>query len=513
MRKRRKIKWVVALVVSFVFMMLAPAISNHPVQAEQSSTEENQTDKPWVTSLPFVTISEYNESAGTKGKDYYRTEVTFDEEEHSVEFITAGYGGDGQPHVENNGIMFNLDPINGEGVDLSKYEYVEVDMEGTGGEAFVKLMKNSDSYWSQIDGGIFIEPVQGERQKMYFNLDYLTESIRGDRSNVQAIAVSCKALEQRVKIYGIEFGGNKEASTTATPKATMNPAYQSSCKIPLESDTISASGYNGYNSSGIYSKNSSGITFPRNCGMNYVNLENFFLANGINFSKYKYAYISYQMLEEDGSIASSCNYEAGKLTLAQKGSVNGYSDGVATVSIKGGTTSGVAEFDFTERDKTELAKAVGGNFGIWGTGADFLARYMRISQIYLTQTKGEISPPLSSKTKSTTTSKKTAVSAKKKTTYLMKPTFKIKKKKQGKIRYLQITLKKYKGTYIDIYARKKKKFKRVSKAKLRIKKYKGVFKIRTYVKHMKIDIRVRTWQKKGKKKIYSKWSKIKRVRV
>ena len=169
MRKRRKIKWVVALVVSFVLMMLAPAISNHPVQAEQSSTEENQTDKPWVTSLPFVTISEYNESAGTKGKDYYRTEVTFDEEEHSVEFITAGYGGDGQPHVENNGIMFNLDPINGEGVDLSKYEYVEVDMEGTGGEAFVKLMKNSDSYWSQIDGGIFIEPVQGERQKMYLH--------------------------------------------------------------------------------------------------------------------------------------------------------------------------------------------------------------------------------------------------------------------------------------------------------------------------------------------------------
>ena len=79
MRKRRKIKWVVALVVSFVFMMLAPAISNHPVQAEQSSTEENQTDKPWVTSLPLVTISEYNESAGTKVKEYYRTEVTFDE--------------------------------------------------------------------------------------------------------------------------------------------------------------------------------------------------------------------------------------------------------------------------------------------------------------------------------------------------------------------------------------------------------------------------------------------------
>ena len=61
-----------------------------------------------------MTISEYNESAGTKGKDYYRTEVTFDEEEHSVEFVTAGYGGDGQSHVENNGFMFNLDPINGE---------------------------------------------------------------------------------------------------------------------------------------------------------------------------------------------------------------------------------------------------------------------------------------------------------------------------------------------------------------------------------------------------------------
>ena len=46
--------------------------------------------------------------------------------------------------------------------------YKRQDMEGTGGEAFVKVMKNSDSYWSQIDGGIFIEPVQGERQKMYF---------------------------------------------------------------------------------------------------------------------------------------------------------------------------------------------------------------------------------------------------------------------------------------------------------------------------------------------------------
>ena len=108
--------------------------------------------------------------------------------------------------------------------------------------------------------------------------------------------------------------------------------------------------------------------------------------------------------------------------------MNGYSDGVATVSIKGGTTSGVAEFDFTERDKTELAKAVGVNFGIWGTGADFLARYMRISQIYMTQTNGEISPPLSDETKSTTTPKKTATSAKKKTTYLPKPVFKIKKK-------------------------------------------------------------------------------------
>lgn len=44
MRKKRKIKWVVSLVVSFVLMMLAPAISNHPAHAKQSSAEENQTD-------------------------------------------------------------------------------------------------------------------------------------------------------------------------------------------------------------------------------------------------------------------------------------------------------------------------------------------------------------------------------------------------------------------------------------------------------------------------------------
>ena len=35
MRKKRKIKWVVSLVVSFVLMMLAPAISNHPAHAKQ----------------------------------------------------------------------------------------------------------------------------------------------------------------------------------------------------------------------------------------------------------------------------------------------------------------------------------------------------------------------------------------------------------------------------------------------------------------------------------------------
>ena len=69
MRKKRKIKWVVSLVVSFVLMMLAPAISNHPAHAKQSSAEENQTDKPWVTSLPFVTtfmemeFSRYNNQA------------------------------------------------------------------------------------------------------------------------------------------------------------------------------------------------------------------------------------------------------------------------------------------------------------------------------------------------------------------------------------------------------------------------------------------------------------------
>lgn len=34
MRKKRKIKWVVSLVVSFVLMMLAPAISNHPAHAK-----------------------------------------------------------------------------------------------------------------------------------------------------------------------------------------------------------------------------------------------------------------------------------------------------------------------------------------------------------------------------------------------------------------------------------------------------------------------------------------------
>ena len=98
--------------------------------------------------------------------------------------------------------------------------------------------------------------------------------------------------------------------------------------------------------------------------------------------------------------------------------------------------------------------------------------------------------------------------------YIKRPTIAVKKKKDGKISYLEIVVKKYKGKYIDLYyTNTGKRFKKITKKKLSIKKFKGRFKIRLLAKNSQIGVKARTWMTVKKKKRYSKWSVIKWIRI
>lgn len=101
-----------------------------------------------------------------------------------------------------------------------------------------------------------------------------------------------------------------------------------------------------------------------------------------------------------------------------------------------------------------------------------------------------------------------------KVTKLMKPKISIVVKKYTKNTWVaKIWIKKYKGTNIEIYYRRGKgKFKKIKLKQTNIKKNKKIFRV-GYKKGKKIIyIRVRTYQKKGGKKVYSPYSKSWRVR-
>ena len=89
------------------------------------------------------------------------------------------------------------------------------------------------------------------------------------------------------------------------------------------------------------------------------------------------------------------------------------------------------------------------------------------------------------------------------------PTLKVKKKKTSTGQpYLRISLKKIKGTYIELQVKKAKgKFKKVKLVSNRLKHYKGELKIGYNPDGKKMWLRIRTYTKKKGKKYYSVWSK------
>lgn len=95
-----------------------------------------------------------------------------------------------------------------------------------------------------------------------------------------------------------------------------------------------------------------------------------------------------------------------------------------------------------------------------------------------------------------------------------RPVFSAKKGKKGGTRYITIRLKRYTGTHIQIYMKKKKgKYKKIKLKSDRIKKYGGKFKLRYKMKKKTLSFRIRTYRKKGKKKIISLYSGVKKIRI
>ena len=94
------------------------------------------------------------------------------------------------------------------------------------------------------------------------------------------------------------------------------------------------------------------------------------------------------------------------------------------------------------------------------------------------------------------------------------PKVRVKKGKIDLVRYITVTLKHYDGKYADIYiSLGGKKFSKLKLVSNRISKYKGNFKIRYMVKNKMIRLKVRTYKKKGKKKVYGAFSKVARIKV
>ena len=93
------------------------------------------------------------------------------------------------------------------------------------------------------------------------------------------------------------------------------------------------------------------------------------------------------------------------------------------------------------------------------------------------------------------------------------PIVQMQKKKEGSIRYLVLRVERYQGNRVEICYKKKSKasWTRLSLKYNRLKKKKETFKIRYLSTKGSLYVRVRTWKKSGGKKMYSAYTKQKRI--
>ena len=163
----------------------------------------------YTAEFPVISITENNEAVTTYYNKYnFHSNVTWDEENHTVSFTGAAY----VDYPSNAGLALNLNPVNrGETVDLSSYSYLKCDIESDA-EFMVKLLSSSDSIWeykSQMFEGNF-EGNTGctGRRTIYFPLDKST-----DLTEIAAILVNANEKDVTTKIYSMEFVKEKEDNT------------------------------------------------------------------------------------------------------------------------------------------------------------------------------------------------------------------------------------------------------------------------------------------------------------
>lgn len=161
----------------------------------------------YTAEFPVISITENNEAVATYYNKYnFHSDVTWDEENHTVSFTGAAY----VDYPSNAGLALNLNPVNrGETVDLSSYSYLKCDIESDA-EFMVKLLSSSDSIWeykSQMFEGNTGCTGTG-RRTIYFPLDKST-----DLTEIAAILVNANEKDVTTKIYSMEFVKEKEDNT------------------------------------------------------------------------------------------------------------------------------------------------------------------------------------------------------------------------------------------------------------------------------------------------------------
>lgn len=99
---------------------------------------------------------------------------------------------------------------------------------------------------------------------------------------------------------------------------------------------------------------------------------------------------------------------------------------------------------------------------------------------------------------------------------MQEPTFAIQRKKSGDgSKYVRIRIKKYEGKYLEIWVRKKgnKKFYRLKIKNANIREMKKSFNFSYRKQKGTLFFRLRTYKKQKGKRVYSKYSKQKKIRL
>ncbi len=175
-----------------------PAMTAAPATPEPFASAAPATPKPFEgqiiipqTDTYEIVIAKDNETGATKDKDSYRTNVVF--ENGSVSYTnTMAY---------NSGMVFAAAP-NGDRVDLSGFDYIEVDFSGPKSVMLVAY-NDASSWWNKFEA--YVDGTSTGRRTIRFQISNLV-NIGLKINEVDGIGIGSFGkdyLDQSVTIYSI----------------------------------------------------------------------------------------------------------------------------------------------------------------------------------------------------------------------------------------------------------------------------------------------------------------------